>query len=392
MTSGPSESENFYRDLPTFEPFEDCTDPDLYSPVPADWLVACADIEGSTRAIEGGRYKEVNLVSAAVIIAVLNAVGRVPIPYVFGGDGATVLIPPGLREAAEGALAASRAMARESFDLELRVGVVPARRLYGEGKTLGVAKLRLGPKVTQAFFAGEGLAAAEDALKDGTSEPVAAPAGQGGGDYTGLECRWQPVKSTRGEIVSLLIQSRLDTDESTAELFRDVLAEIAEIYGSAGEFNPVRMESLQVATSAAEQGPEASVRTFGRGALYRAAYRALLWWICQMGKWIFRWEIPAGLIHGRRYKEELVAHSDFRKFDGMLRMVLDGSAAHREKLSAFLEERARGEDLVYGLHSSSEALVTCMVFDQINGDHMHFVDGADGGYAVAAKDLKAKMG
>lgn len=87
-----------------------------------------------------------------------------------------------------------------------------------------------------------------------------------------------------------------------------------------------------------------------------------------------------------------MAHSDFRKFDGTLRMVIDGSAAHRERLSAFLEEKARRGELVYGLHCSPEALVTCMIFDQIGGDHMHFVDGADGGYALAAKDLKAKMG
>ena len=41
------------------------------------------------------------------------------------------------------------------------------------------------------------------------------------------------------------------------------------------------------------------------------------------------------------------------------------------------------------MHKSREALVTCIVFSY-NGSHVHFVDGSDGGYAMAARDLKAR--
>ena len=34
--------------------------------------------------------------------------------------------------------------------------------------------------------------------------------------------------------------------------------------------------------------------------------------------------------------------------------------------------------------------MTCLVFDR-NGHHLHFVDGADGGYALAATEFKARM-
>lgn len=47
----------------------------------------CGDIRGSTRAIEEGRYKQVNMVGAAVITAVLNACAGYEIPFVVGGDG-----------------------------------------------------------------------------------------------------------------------------------------------------------------------------------------------------------------------------------------------------------------------------------------------------------------
>jgi hypothetical protein len=34
--------------------------------------------------------------------------------------------------------------------------------------------------------------------------------------------------------------------------------------------------------------------------------------------------------------------------------------------------------------------MTCLVFER-GGRQVHFVDGADGGYALAAKDMKQRM-
>lgn len=46
--------------------------------------------------------------------------------------------------------------------------------------------------------------------------------------------------------------------------------------------------------------------------------------------------------------------------------------------------------LNYGIHQSDAALVTCLI-NQVGVNHLHFVDGADGGYALAATDLKSKL-
>jgi len=59
-------------------------------------------------------------------------------------------------------------------------------------------------------------------------------------------------------------------------------------------------------------------------------------------------------------------------------------------LRSYLEGRYREGRLVYGMHKSTEALVTCIVFSY-NGNHVHFVDGSDGGYAMAACGLKAQL-
>ena len=43
----------------------------------------------------------------------------------------------------------------------------------------------------------------------------------------------------------------------------------------------------------------------------------------------------------------------------------------------------------YGLHAQASALMTCIVPSLARNDHIHFIDGADGGYARAAERLKA---
>jgi hypothetical protein len=71
-------------------------------------------------------------------------------------------------------------------------------------------------------------------------------------------------------------------------------------------------------------------------------------------------------------------------------MVMDGSEAQANVLQAFLGEEYKQGKLVYGMHKSREALVTCIV-QSYSSNHMHFVDGSDGGYALAARGLKAQL-
>jgi Protein of unknown function (DUF3095) len=91
-----------------------------------------------------------------------------------------------------------------------------------------------------------------------------------------------------------------------------------------------------------------------------------------------------------KYRDELVDNSDFRKFDGMLRMVIDGTDNQASQLEQFLQAENRQGHLVFGMHKSKQALVTCIV-RSFTGNHMHFVDGSDGGYALAARGLKAQL-
>ncbi len=43
----------------------------------------------------------------------------------------------------------------------------------------------------------------------------------------------------------------------------------------------------------------------------------------------------------------------------------------------------------YGLHRQDAAMMTCFTPSALRSDHVHFIDGARGGYASAATALKA---
>src|SRR5271166_394749 len=93
MKVGVSTS-SFYDELPVLEDFLDVTDPARFIPVPDGWLIAETDVQGSTEAIRRGKYKDVNVAGAASIISLLNIDRSLGVPFIFGGDGATLCIPP----------------------------------------------------------------------------------------------------------------------------------------------------------------------------------------------------------------------------------------------------------------------------------------------------------
>ena len=67
--------------------------------------------------------------------------------------------------------------------------------------------------------------------------------------------------------------------------------------------------------------------------------------------------------------------------------LFPGSVAQRQNLKQYLEQQYRNGILVYGIHVSDRALMTCVISDY-SLNHVHFVDGSDGGYAMAATALK----
>lgn len=367
------------------------TEPHFYGNAPEEWLVVITDVRGSTRAIEAGRYRDVNALGVASIVALRNALPDLELPYVFGGDGATVLLPGERREESEAALRGVKKIAVSTFDLELRVGIVPVSELVRAGYPVRVGRFRVSPHVRLAMFSGSGFSHAERWVKSPTEGPRFAISDDGPdtASLEGFECRWQPVKSRRGQIASLIVQALSENDAERARIYRHTINTLEDaLEEDAG--HPISLGGLRLGAIFGDFSIEARLRTGeSKGTAYDAA-RKHAHNKSLIGRTLIGLKSQAGGFDGSSYPTELIQNTDFRKFDEALRMVLDVSGDQLSVIRAELEsERERGE-IVYGIHTAPSALITCFV-KAYAGDHVHFVDGANGGYALAAKELKKQL-
>jgi hypothetical protein len=101
--------------------------------------------------------------------------------------------------------------------------------------------------------------------------------------------------------------------------------------------------------------------------------------------------VTIGGYNGRAYAASLPTHSDFRKFADSLRMVIDCTVSEADAIESMLAESQRAGLIDFGTHRADAALLTCFVQTTNDAGHVHFVDGSDGGYAMAAQRLKDRI-
>ena len=388
------DTESFYAELPVLDNFLDITNSKNFKSVPNDWYVIITDIIGSTKAIESGKYKAVNLIGACSIVAVLNIAENLRIPFIFGGDGAAILIPPSLFIKSKYALLATRHRAKLEFNMDLRVGAVPVVDLLKANYEIKVAKLRVSENYYQAAFTGDGLSYATQLIKHPETASLynyyEPPDPNIKVDFSGLECRWQDIPSKHAETVSLIVKAISEDNEVNNKVYREVIKKIQAIYGREETLHPIAKKYLKLAFSynylEAETRLRAKSNNFWHQLIYFQKIRLenILGWI------LMTFKVQLQDVDWGFYKEGVLAATDYKKFDDMLRMIISGNQEQREKLVNYLEKKYRNGNLVYGLHSSDRVLMTCLVFER-NGRQVHFVDGADGGYATAAKSMKQRI-
>jgi hypothetical protein len=376
----------FYTAIPPFARFDEVVDAARYQSLPDDWMVGVADIVDSTGAIAQGRYKAVNVVGASVIAAVYNALHGAPFPFVFGGDGAAFAVAGADRAAAERALAASRTWAMEEVGLALRAALVTAAEIRRAGHDVAVARFEASPGIAYAMFAGGGIAWAEAEMKAGRI--AVAPAAPGTRpDLSGLSCRFRPIEAARGEVVSLLVRPRAG---AASGAFDRLVRQILEILDSTSERggNPVPAEGPPIVWPPRNLGLEVRTTHGGEGSLLRGAFILAQHLVLKL-LYAVGGKLPG--FDPRVYKREVTANTDFRKYDDGLKLTVECTADVIARLEVVLERAGIEGVADHGLHRQDAALMTCFVPDPYAKDHMHFVDGAAGGYARAAEMLKAAL-
>lgn len=383
MQTDPSTS--FYDDLPLNGNFVDMADAAQFHALPQDWYIGVSDIVGSTKAIAAGGYKTVNMIGAAVIAAQMNGAAGRAFPFVFGGDGAAFACPPDRAQQAGEALAAVRHWAQEEFSMGLRVALVPVSEIRSAGLDVRVARYRAAPGVDYAMFAGGGVSWAEAQMKAGrfdlnTAGPAQDP------DLTGLSCRWSHMPARNGFILSLVVQP---CDTGTPEQFAQICQQVVDLARNLDRGgHPVPDAGPGTSWPPAGATLEAHAT---RGTTPLARRKRQILFETFMAWVLIRTGLKLGGFDPRHYQRTVGQNADFRKFDDGLKMTLDCNEDTARAIETLLE-RARSDGiLLYGMHRQDEAMMTCIVPSIMQDDHVHFVDGASGGYTQAATQIKAAL-
>lgn len=381
--------DRFYEQLDSFTDFSGIVDLDQYTPLPRDWTVLISDVVQSTRAIEAGKYKSVNMVGAATIICVLNIAEDLPLPFVFGGDGGMIAVPPTLLDAARAELMKLQTSCEALFGLSLRASAIPVSALSDAGAEISVRKYELSPGNHLAMFAGEGPALADIWLKseaEGAAFALRPEAGAEAPNLEGLSCRWEPLKSAHGTMLTVIAVPQVG---AAAQEIAKVTRHLNQVAGApVSSLAPARDATMRFRFPPRGLPLELAAGDKSVPYLRRwcwAVFTSAMQYLCE------RFALKIGDYDGASYRAELQSHTDFRKFDGALRMVLDVSRDQADAIEAYLEQEFQAGRLVYGTWRSATALMTCLLFDLKDSRHLHFIDGSDGGYALAAQAMKQRI-
>lgn len=204
-------------------------------------------------------------------------------------------------------------------------------------------------------------------------------------DLSGLSCRFELMPSSRGLILSVLVLPAAGANtQAYRKLIEDIIA-LTERSPDAGRPVPAGGPVLQWPP----QGLGYEVRAARGGPLFAR-------WVRVIGRTLFvyaviRFGISIGGFVPRLYTQQVVENSDFRKYDDALRMILDCTEELAQELERRLSDAAAQGIVRYGLHRQDAAMMTCFTPSAIRPDHVHFIDGAQGGYASAATALKSAL-
>ncbi|MFT4535486.1 MAG: hypothetical protein ACI9P5_002855 [Saprospiraceae bacterium] len=357
-----------------------------FTNVPRGWHIIVVDVENSTQAVKNELHHNVNLSATGAIIAVLNHIksldSELEVPYFFGGDGASFIVPPSIVDSCMEILEDYRFHVRNNLYLSLKMGSVTIAELYDEGHILKISKLQINESLTIPILLGEGLKIAERRVKGVFIDETVSPIKQRiSVNLTGMECRWQEIDPPQdnNKIICLLVNSVNEKDQ--AIIYKAVIDSIDKIFGDYTQCHPISIFKLKLDLKFRKIRNE----MFARIGKYDISYLAKNWLITIMGKYYFTF-----FKSGKEYLNKVSQLSYTTMVDGTINCVITGSESNVVQLRKELDKMEGKGNLIYGIHVTHAAVLSCYVEDRID-KHIHFVDGTEGGFTSAAKVLKLKF-
>ena len=261
----------------------------LFEKVPENWHIVVADIEESTQAIANGLHNEVNLAATGSIVAVLNQLkkykSKIKIPYFFGGDGATFIVPPGILKDVLYVLNTQRIRVKKNLKLDLRVGSIAVKEMYKQGHSLNIAKIRLNEYLITPVALGTALKHAEKVIKNTYEEDAKEIITRKKLDLTGMECRWDEIEPPKSEqkVVCLLINCK--DEKSQRVIYQEIITKIDLIFGDLHERQPITTLKLKLDTTLDKIRKE----MYARIGKYNMIYLIKNWLVTGFGKYYFKY-------------------------------------------------------------------------------------------------------
>jgi hypothetical protein len=370
-------SDIFYEKLPIYTSQSDWFDTDKFVPYHEKWYLIIVDITSSTKAIESGRYKDVNMAGALSIIALLNETTSHELPFVFGGDGATILVPRSLYEVSRRVLSGCAYVVEKNFELNLRVGIIALEKLYAMGETLSILKYQTTPAFSQAIFHGTAIDTFDSGLKSGRFQTIEAkdePI-----NLNGLECRWTDIEAPKDKTLSIVIEVLA----KHRTLYPVLLNKIDHILGDSNARNALTESNLNTSKSVITLQTELKAKS-------QSPFKALGLLLGNIiGTILMKYKLKMFDTDWGRYKNDVIHSTDAEKFDGKLQMVVTANQVDIVALERMLDILYSEGKIYFGIHQSTHALLTCLVYER-NGAQVHFVDAANGGYTKASQMMKTQ--
>lgn len=363
-------------------------DLDHYEALSDDWCIAIADVVSSTQLAEKGRDKDVNFVAAAAVAVLKHALESEgeSAAIQFGGDGVIAAIPPNHVDVVRQRLAALAYWSSDLFNIPLRIGIVPVADLNRAQRPCYVSLQVLDEHNAFGLFLGDGIQAADDWVKQDATWQIQPLKG----DLPGVEnlsCRWHPVNSNRGLIVSIIIDPISTGDKGLTALNRVVQeitaltpAEQASPLGQERALQPPAIPSWK--SISRELKTQSNTPTITR--IMTAYVGSFILWLA------WRSGGKLGGINASRYLHSLSRKTDYRKQAGGPRMVLDLTHTEFDAIQGLLIQAEQQGEIVFGIATSDAATLTCLVGDFQADDHVHFIDGQGLGFWRASMMLKGK--
>lgn len=382
-----STSRLFYTNLKVYkEPLSHLFDNSFnFENVPEDWHVVVVDIEKSTQAVKYELHHPVNFAASLAISAVLNELNlidaKVDIPYFFGGDGTTFLIPDFCAQRIYLVLENIKYDIYEQYFLTLRVGTIKVYELR-ENKTcrLKITKFQLTEHLTVPVVIGDGLESAETIIKNKFANDSVDPRQDMYVDTSGCKCRWAEVRLNDDLKQVLCFIVKIVNRQDELDIFKQISSALDNIFGNYNERIPLDLSSLEDSDSIYDIHNEINEYYDTASFLDKISLS-----ISTISRDLYK-----NSEVGKTFLKRLRASSLAFLIDGSYNDIVQGNQKQIQLFIKFMENLELQGAVLFGYHITDSVLMSCYILEP-KDTFVQLLDASEGGYSTASKMLKIKQ-